>query len=194
VEEWVGEDEEADALAVSLRDGEAVAWEELFRKVYPSMFAFAARRLGSEEGRDAVAETMARAVASKERLPVASAAMAPWLFGILRHVVADAQRRSYRARRLRAWSTSPEMPMDSERLESDEERKALRAAFALLGERDRELLELRVVAGLTVEETGRVLGMQGGAVRTAQSRALARLRKHLAAESSIARQSAEVHD
>ncbi len=40
----------------------------------------------------------------------------------------------------------------------------------------RELLLLRVVAGLSAEETGSALGMSSGAVRVAQHRALARLR------------------
>jgi RNA polymerase sigma-70 factor (ECF subfamily) len=44
---------------------------------------------------------------------------------------------------------------------------------------DRELLELRVMAGLSSEQTAAVLGRTPGAVRTAQSRALARLRQLL---------------
>ena len=38
----------------------------------------------------------------------------------------------------------------------------MRAAFARLGRGDRELLELRVVAGLTAEEVGKVLGKRPG--------------------------------
>src|SRR5262249_59080723 len=49
----------------------------------------------------------------------------------------------------------------------------------------RELVILRVVAGLSAEETGNVLGMSAGAVRVAQHRALARLRA-FAVEESIA--------
>jgi RNA polymerase sigma-70 factor (ECF subfamily) len=40
----------------------------------------------------------------------------------------------------------------------------------------RELLVLRVLTGLSAEETGAALGMSAGAVRVAQHRALARLR------------------
>ena len=46
-----------------------------------------------------------------------------------------------------------------------------------------KLLLLRVVAGLSAEETGAALGMTPGAVRVAQHRALARLRS-LSAESA----------
>ena len=44
-----------------------------------------------------------------------------------------------------------------------------------------EIIRLRVVAGLTAEETADALGMTAGAVRVAQHRALAKLRQRLTA-------------
>ncbi len=49
-------------------------------------------------------------------------------------------------------------------------------AFEKLSSEDQELLELRVVAGLSAEGVGEVLGKKPGAVRMAQTRALSRLR------------------
>ena len=72
---------------------------------------------------------------------------------------------------------APASPADS--VEIADEHAAIRAAFARLSEADREVLELRVIAGLTPEQTAAVLGKRPGAVRTAQSRALARLRKEM---------------
>jgi DNA-directed RNA polymerase specialized sigma24 family protein len=43
----------------------------------------------------------------------------------------------------------------------------------------REILLLRVVSGMSAEETGRALGMSPGAVRVAQHRALATLQKYV---------------
>jgi RNA polymerase sigma-70 factor (ECF subfamily) len=45
---------------------------------------------------------------------------------------------------------------------------------------------LRVLSGMTAEETGDALGMSAGAVRVAQHRALARLRAIALEESMIA--------
>ena len=59
------------------------------------------------------------------------------------------------------------------------------AAFALLPDRDRELLELRVVAGLSSDEVASILDMQPGAVRTAQARALDKLRAVLARSEEV---------
>jgi RNA polymerase sigma-70 factor (ECF subfamily) len=52
----------------------------------------------------------------------------------------------------------------------------------------REILLLRVGVGLSAEETADALGMTAGAVRVAQHRALAKLRKVLAADHSIVEQ------
>ncbi len=43
----------------------------------------------------------------------------------------------------------------------------------------RDIVLLRVIGGLSVEETARIVGRRPGAVRTAQHRALARLRETL---------------
>ena len=57
-----------------------------------------------------------------------------------------------------------------------------RALLAQLPTQQRELLVLRVLSGLSAEETGQALGMSAGAVRVAQHRALARLRAIAVAE------------
>jgi RNA polymerase sigma-70 factor, ECF subfamily len=167
---------EQDGKVGRLRAGDPLAWETLYRRVYPSMLAYAKRRVATtEEAQDAVSEALTRTVAGIDRLGATGASPESWLFGVLRHVVLDRQRTSYRQRDL---PTRREIdgvdPLESVVL--DEERDTVRAAFCRLGERDRELLELRVVAGLSADEVATVLDMRPGAVRTAQSRALERLR------------------
>lgn len=55
----------------------------------------------------------------------------------------------------------------------------------VLPEKQREILLLRVVVGLSAEETAEAVGSTPGAVRVAQHRALARLRMSLAAEEVV---------
>ena len=52
----------------------------------------------------------------------------------------------------------------------------------------REILTLRVGVGLSAEETAEALGMTAGAVRVAQHRALAKLRKTLVADRALIEQ------
>lgn len=162
-----------------LRSHDGAAWEELYRRMYPSMLAFAERRLGGrEEARDAVSEAMARAVASIGRFSDRGSGPEGWVFGILRHVVLDANRRSYRRRGAVAIDLETTGEHAEELLAADE-RAAVRLALARLCDRDRDLLELKVVAGLSSTEVADALGMRPGAVRMAQTRALARLRQLL---------------
>lgn len=55
----------------------------------------------------------------------------------------------------------------------------------VLPAKQREILLLRVVVGLSAEETADAVGSTPGAVRVAQHRALARLRKTLAPEEVV---------
>jgi RNA polymerase sigma-70 factor (ECF subfamily) len=55
----------------------------------------------------------------------------------------------------------------------------------VLPAKQREILVLRVVVGLSAEETADAVGSTPGAVRVAQHRALSRLRKTLAAEEVV---------
>jgi RNA polymerase sigma-70 factor (ECF subfamily) len=178
--------EETHALVERARAGDADAWEELYRRAYPGLLAYARRRLPSQQAEDAVSETMTRAVGSINRFAWRDVAFDGWLFGIHRHVVVDAQRAHGRAPRSGTGSEAPEVasgdPSPLEALVHTHELAAVRAAFGRLDPADRELLELRVVAGLPAEEVAAVLGKRPGAVRMAQSRALARLRRLLAEE------------
>ena len=171
--------EDIQALVARAQDGDVRAWETLYRRAYPRLLAYARRRLDIEEAREAVSETMARAVAGMARFTPTGPGFEGWLFGICRHVVLDAQRAAGR----RGYAAPPDVasaePEPWDRLVRADEHALVRAAFARLGDDDRELLELRVVAGLSAEDTAKALGRRAGAVRTAQSRALARLRRHL---------------
>lgn len=159
------------------RQGDGAAWERLYRDVYPRLRAYAAARCGISAAEDLVNETMARAVASIRRFRWESNGFDPWLFGILRRVCAEHHRREGRQRRKDVRVVPVANGSDpTENIELVDDHAAVREAFALLRPDEREILELRLISQLSAEDTGRVLGKQPGAVRTAQSRALANLR------------------
>jgi len=174
-------DEEMRRCVERAKASDPDAWETLYRHAYPGLHAFARRRLaGDHLADDAVSETMARAYAGIGNFTWTGRSLEAWLYGILRNVVSETHRASARrdnpaqiidlTRRL----TPPE-----EATIASEERDEMRAAFARLDAEERELLELRVVAGLDAEATGEIIGKRAGAVRMAQSRALDRLRSFL---------------
>ena len=176
-----------DDLVRLARAGSAIAWEMLYLRCFPRLLAYARRRLPSEEhARDAVSETMVRAVSSLDRFANEGAGFDAWLYGILRHVVLDTQRRLWRE--VPTEQTMPfsvATPVESsvaDRLVDVEDVARLRSAFVRLTAAEQEILELRVVAGLSAEAVAAVVGRRPGAVRMAQARALARLRKQLREE------------
>jgi RNA polymerase sigma-70 factor (ECF subfamily) len=177
--------EELRAIVERAKANDPNAWEALYRRAYPRLFAYARRRLATDDAADdAVSETMLRAL---DRLPTFTwqgAGVDAWLCGILRNVVLEGYRRSGRIDP--TWGHRQDLaggPL--EQLVDREDRTRVRAAFERLGAEDRELLELRVVAGLSAEATGEVLGRRAGAVRMAQSRALGRLRELMGEVSGV---------
>lgn len=163
-------------LVERAREGDPDAWECLYLSVYPRLRSYAASRVGPGAADDLVGETMARAVASIGRFRWEPSGFDAWLFGILRRVCLEHHRRQNRWTRKSALHPVDTVAQPGDDLELADDHRAVRLAFAQLSEKDRELLELRLLSGLSVDEVARVLGKRSGAVRTAQSRALASLR------------------
>lgn len=107
-----------------------------------------------------------------------------FVYGIAAHKVADAHRAAARNR-------SEPTDVVPERLstEAGPEQLAMNAdsatrmneLLALLPDKQREILTLRIVVGLSAEETAAAVGSSAGAVRVAQHRALARLKVEITA-------------
>ena len=109
---------------------------------------------------------------------------AAFVHGITAHKVADAQRAGYRDQssatgRVPDGADPAAGPEDT--LLAGERAQLARTLLDRLPPAHRDLLLLRVVGGLTAEQTGAALGMSPGAVRVAQHRALARLRTLISA-------------
>ncbi|WP_199432835.1 RNA polymerase sigma factor ShbA [Qaidamihabitans albus] len=75
-------------------------------------------------------------------------------------------------------TADPQRSPEARCLEAERGRYLKRLLDHVTG-RERELLTLRIVVGLSAEETARAIGSTPGAVRVAQHRALAKLRKVL---------------
>ena len=165
--------------AARLLERHAPTWDAFFDRMYPRLMTYAEHRLGDrDDARDAVSETFTRLLKGLHSLQRPGVTPEGWCFGILHHIVNDVHRRRYRRQGAGVVAAlAPEDPAD--RLVLDDEHAGMREAFRRLSPRDRDLLELRVVAGLGAEEVATILRMRPGAVRMAQQRALERLRSLL---------------
>ncbi|MFF5258833.1 sigma-70 family RNA polymerase sigma factor [Actinomadura viridis] len=184
-----GDLRELTTLAVQ---GDPGAIESLIKHVRPMVVRYCRARLGRVSGQYHIADDVAQEVciavlSALPRYRDMGRPFASFVFGIAAHKIADALRSAVRA----AVPTEdlPDGPDDrpgpEETVVRHIEAQRARDLLTRLPENQRELVLLRVVAGLSAEETGNVLGMSAGAVRVAQHRALARLRA-MAREESIA--------
>ena len=163
--------------------GQPAAIESLLRQIHPMVVRYCRARLGHISGHYQVADDVAQEVciavlSALPRYRDMGRPFASFVFGIASHKVADARRNA--ARLAIPTEDLPDGPDDrpgpEETVVAYIEAERARALLARLPVHQRELLVLRVLSGMSAQETGNVLGMSAGAVRVAQHRALARLR------------------
>jgi RNA polymerase sigma-70 factor, ECF subfamily len=171
--------------------GHPAAIDTLIRQIRPMVVRYCRSRLGHISGHyhaaDDVAQEVCLAILSAlPRYQDMGRPFASFVFGIAAHKVADAMRSA--ARLAVPVEDVPDAPDDrpgpEETVVAYLEAERAWALLARLPVNQRELLVLRIVSGLSAEETGLALGMSPGAVRVAQHRALARLRA-IAVEESL---------
>ena len=181
---------ELERLVERARTADPDAWEAIYRRAYPRLFAYARRRLSSDgAAEDAVSETITRAMHRIDGFVWGEAGIDGWLFGIARNVVLETYRSEARtyaadpatlsepvAEGLRTHGAPSSSADPAVHVVALVEHDIVRRAFARLTAPEQELLELRVVSGLGSQAVATLTGQRPGAVRMAQSRALSRLR------------------
>ena len=158
-------------LAATGPDRAAPWFDELFRAHAATVYRFVARRAGRDEADDLTAETFV--VAWRRRVDVPEGHELPWLYRTAGFLVANHHRK--------ARPTPVEtLPDDADPTSVENVVIAdleVRAAFATLAPRDREILLLVAWEGLHGEALAEVLGVSRGGADAALSRARARLRE-----------------
>lgn len=173
-------------VALALR-GNPRATEELLVTVRRMVLRYCRARLGHRHGAIASAEDVAQDIClavltGLARYDGRGLSFRAFVFGIAAHKVADVYRATMRNR------SEPMADFDIAVDHDGPEQQALRAELSewlgrllsVLSVRQREVLMLRVVAGLSAAETADVVQSTPGAVRVLQHRALAQLRVALA--------------
>jgi RNA polymerase sigma-70 factor, ECF subfamily len=171
-----------DLTALAAR-GQQAAIESLVQQIRPMVVRYCRSRLGRITGHYHVADDVAQevciaVVSALPRYQDIGRPFASFVFGIASHKVADAVRNAGRlAIPTEDLPDGPDSsPGPEETVVALLEAKRAMSLLSRLPAGQRDLLVLRVLSGLSAEETGQQLGMSPGAVRVAQHRALARLR------------------
>ncbi|WP_423202208.1 RNA polymerase sigma factor ShbA [Herbihabitans rhizosphaerae] len=176
-----------DEVVVAAAKGDADAMRQLLITIRPVIVRYCRARLGRRESAFGSADDIAQEVcfAVVRALPSyrhEGVAFMAFVYGIAAHKVADFHRKASRdlSDPVGELPDSVELDAGPEQHAIEEERRALLAKLLdTLGPTQREILVLRLIVGLSAEETADAIGSTPGAVRVAQHRALARLRKSL---------------
>lgn len=139
------------------------------------------RGQGAPDADDLLSEVFVQVARSLPRFTGSDDEVRPWIFAIARNRLIDAHRR--RARRPEVVGPPVgDQPAPEPDLAVD---PALIAALAQLTPDQREVITLRFVADLPLEEVASLTGRSEGAVKSMQHRALAQLARILADRSDV---------
>jgi RNA polymerase sigma-70 factor (ECF subfamily) len=171
-------DEDVEAV----KSGDSAAWEAAYAAYGKSLMGFLVLRLNDrDDAAEALSETFLRALEKVTALRGGADAFRAWLFRIARNVATDRMRARSRvlleAEREETADLITGGPV--EKLIAAEDAHEVRAALRSLSADDREVVWLRVCAGLSSDEVGDLVGKKPGAVRMQQLRALEQMSRRL---------------
>ena len=164
----------------------------LYRAHYRAVLSYAGRRTDPDTARDVVAETFLIAWRRLDSVPAESGQTEPWLYGVARRVLANAERSQRRTQRLTARMShdgGDEALADPALVIS--ERQRVIQALRRLPEPEREALRLVGWDGLDLAGAALAMGCSRSAMAVRLHRARRRLESELrSAETSTAEASA----
>lgn len=168
------------------RSGAEWAWTLIYDALAGAVLGYL-RRLGAAEPDDLTGEVFLQAVRDLHRFEGAASDFRAWLFTIAHHRFLDERRRLKR----RPVDPAPDevitekLPAatatEAEALRSLADERVRTVIDGLAGAQ-REVMLMRIIGGLTIDEIARTLGKRPGAVKALQRRALEAIRRSLGRE------------
>ena len=160
----------------------AERFSELYRTQYDAVLSYAWRRTDPETARDVVAETFLVAWRRLDAVPADQGQARPWLYGVARRVLANAERSRRRAERVTARLSQQhrdDQAPDTAAVVT--QRAGLERALASLTASDQEALRLVGWEELDLAQAALALGCSRSAMAVRLHRARRRLERALGA-------------
>ncbi len=179
--------DELDAAVRAARQGDRVALTSVLESVHEPILRYCRGRIGVGERHlfsadDIAQEALMAVMTALPRYEDQGKPFMAFVYGIASHKVADAMRIAGRVK-ADPVEAVPDVTTvlggpEEMALDSDASRR-MRQLLSVLPDKQREILVLRLVVGMSAEETADAVGSTPGAVRVAQHRALAKLKDEL---------------
>ena len=186
----IGKETTVEPTTASTSPSDSIEWNALISGYLPQLTRFARRHLpvqlhGSITPDDLVQEVVLKGLRQLPRLELShEQAFLSYLLTSIRHRIIDEVRRKRRQPAFAlddgCYGAAESGVSPLQRLITRESLKPYAQALAYLADRDRQLIVLRLVRGLSCLDIAVRLGMPSeGAVRMAVTRAVRRLKEHL---------------
>lgn len=172
-------DPSVEELMEAYVDGSAAAFDALYRRVSPTIYAYLLRLTRNRERAEDLLQVTFAKVHRARGSYLRGAPVLPWILAIARRNFLD-ERRSARVRTedLSSDGSLPE-PLPQQTEMPADLAAALERALDALPESYREAIELTKIAGLSIAEAASVLGTSEAAVKLRVHRGYNLLRKQL---------------
>jgi RNA polymerase sigma-70 factor (ECF subfamily) len=164
--------------------GQAWAARVLYEQLAPRVLGYLRSR-GASEPEDLTSEVFLTVFSKLDTVTGGAAGLRTFTFSVAHARLVDDLRR--RSRRGTPVSYEPDVDPRTSRSAEDEglesvQSERVRAAMDLLAPDQRDVLVLRILSDLTVEQVAEILGKSEGAVKQLQRRGLEAMRRHIAFE------------
>lgn len=162
-------------VLAAARAGDEGAWQQLYAELAPAVLGYLRFR-GAQESEDLAGEVFLQVVRDLDRFDGDARQFRAWVLTIARHRLLDARRGKERrpvdpAPEETLVAAGPAGDVETEALESLGAEEVLRL-IGTLSQDQQDVLVLRLVADLTVEEVAKAIGKRPGAVKALQRRGL----------------------
>lgn len=171
-----------DDVLAAAQHGSEWAWGQILGELGPQVQAYA-RSQGAEDPEDVLSKVLEGLVRGIERFSGDEPAFRSWVFTVAHSRIIDDRRRQGRRPRLadREVPDVADPAADTYSSSGRLNREEARVLLDLLPPKQRDVVALRVIAGLSVDETARVLKKRPGTVRVTMHRALQALEQKISA-------------
>lgn len=168
-----------DDVLAAARHGSSWAWQQILSAYGPRVQAYA-RSQGVDDPENLLGHVVEGVVRGIDRFKGDEARFRSWVFTIAHSRIVDDRRRTARRPQMQDQEPPdvPDVAGDAYEASDHLSRAAALALLEGLPAKQRDVVALRVVAGLSVDETARVLNRRPGTVRVAMHRALQSLQTH----------------
>ena len=171
--------QQVENLVNKAKAGDAASFGIIFDHFIDEIFRFSFLKVGNrEDAQDIASETFTRAWSYLSRYK--SDNFRAYLYAIARNLCYDSHKNHTRKAKILTEHNPLDISTDiNDSIIDEEQSEWLIQAIKKLPDNYQDIIILRFINGLSIKETAKAVGKSGGSVRTAQHRALQKLKKLL---------------